>query len=136
MKKTYKDARKWLKQYKLAEKELKSRLDYAEEFKKILMHPLAEEEVALNKIYKSIVGYMEKQSTFLKNRLKEIERVIQTLPAEEKSVVYYRYIVGVSWIDMPEYMMYEQRTCQAFEMKALNRIAKMNIDWEGKKNER
>ena len=135
-KKTYQDARRWLKQYKLTEKELKSRLDYAEEFKKILMHPLSGEEIALNKIYRSIVSYMEKQSRFLKNRLREIERVIETLPAEEKAVIYYRYIVGVSWLDMPEYMMYEQRTCQTFEMKALNRIAKMNIDWEGKKSEK
>lgn len=131
MKKTYKDARRWLKQYKLVEKELKSRMDYAEEFKKILMHPLAEDEEALNKIYRSIIGYMEKQSQFLKNRLKEIENVIEKLPAEEKAVVYHRYIVGVSWLDMPEYVMYEQRTCQAFEMKALNKIAKMDINWEG-----
>ena len=99
------------------------------------MHPLSEEEVALNKIYKSIIGYMEKQGTFLKKRLREIERVIDSLPVEEKTVIYHRYIAGVSWIDMPEYMMYELRTCQAIEMKALNKIAKMNIDWEGKKIE-
>ena len=70
---------------------------------------------------------MEKQSIFLKNRLREIEEVIDLLPAEEKSVVYYRYIVGVSWLDMPEYIMYEQRTCQLYEMSALKKIAKMNI---------
>lgn len=136
MKKTYMDARRWLKQYKLVEKELKSRLEYAEEFKKILVNPLAKDEVALNKIYRSIVDYMEKQSIFLKNRLREIEEVIDLLPAEEKSVIYHRYIVGVSWLDMPEYIMYEQRTCQLYEMSALKKIAKMNIDWEGKKIER
>lgn len=136
MKKTYKDARRWLRQYKLFENELKSRLDYAEDFKKVLVHPLTEEENTLKRIYTAIITRMENQCRFLKHRLEEIEEVINTLPAEERTVIYHRYIIGVSWLDMPEYIMYEQRTCQTFEMRALNKIVKMDIDWEGKKSER
>ena len=66
----------------------------AEEFKKILVNPLAKDEVALNKIYRSIVDYMEKQSSFLKNRLREIEEVIDLLPADCRDPVFGQAAAG------------------------------------------
>lgn len=125
------DIRKWLKEYRFIQKELKSRTEYMMDFKRILIDPLPESEKSLKKAYMSIINDMNGEIKKLRSFLQKIENVLDKLPGAERSVIYHRYIMGIDWITMPEYVMYEQRSCQNYEVKALKRIAKMNIEWDG-----
>lgn len=128
--KKYERIRRVFKEYRLLKKELECRTKYIEEFKKILVRPLPKTEEALHKIYGTIVKDMECNVKKLASRLSLIEKTINSLEGAERNVMYFRYIEGIDWITIPEYMMYEQRTCQLFEAKALDKIMKMDIDWE------
>lgn len=128
--KKYERIRSVFKEYRLLKKELECRTKYIEEFKKILIRPLPKTEEALHKIYSTIVKDMEINAKKMASRLNLIEKTINRLEGGERNVMYFRYIEGIDWITMPEYMMYEQRTCQLFETKALDKILKMNINWE------
>ena len=125
------DIRKWLREYRFIQKELKSRTEYMMDFKKILIDPLPESEKTLKKTYMSIIDDMNGEIKKLRSFIQKIEKVLDKLPGAERSVIYHRYIMGIDWITMPEYVMYEQRSCQNYEVKALKRIAKMNIEWDG-----
>lgn len=128
--KKYERIRKVLKEYRMLKKELECRTKYIEEFRKILIRPLPKTEESLHKIYKTIIDDMESNAKKLSSRLNLIENIINKLEGAERNVLYYRYIEGIDWITMPEYLMYEQRTCQLFETKALDRIIKMDIRWD------
>lgn len=128
--KNYEKIRRIFKDYRLLKSELESRTKYIEEFKKILVRPLPKTEESLHKIYDTIIEDMEARAKKLSLRLNLIEDVIDKLDGAERNVMYYRYVAGIDWITMPEYLMYEQRTCQLFETKALNKILKMNIRWD------
>ena len=128
--KNYEKIRRIFKDYRLLKDELQSRTKYIDEFKKILIRPLPKTEETLHKIYDTIVEDMEQKAKKLSSRLKLIEGVIDRLDGAERSVMYYRYVEGIDWIIMPEYLMYEQRTCQLFEAKALKKISKMDIRWD------
>lgn len=125
----YEKLRNIFREYRLLKKELECRTEYIADFKKILIQPLPIAEEALHKIYGSIVKDMEQKAAKAQKKLRLIEDVIDRLDGTERNVMYFRYIEGIEWIAMPEYMMYEQRTCQLFETKALDKIIKMNIDW-------
>ena len=73
---------------------------------------------------------MQTEIVKLRKKLRTIEKVLNNLTGPERSVLYHRYIVGIDWIDMPEHLLYEQRSCQLYEVRALKKIAKMKIDWE------
>ena len=133
MKNEYIKIRNAFKEYRLLEKELISRTAYIEEFKKIMINTLPKDEKTLYKIYKNIISDMEKNALKLRRRLRLLDNIVNKLEGAERNVIYFRYIRGIDWIDMPEYMMYEQRTCQLFEMKALKKILKMNINWSDDK---
>ncbi len=120
----------YLREYRLIRQELELRTKYINEFSKILVKPLPKIEIKLHRIYSEIIDDMENNAKRLSKRLRLIENVFSKLHGVERKVMYLRYIEGVEWIDMPEYMMYEQRTCQSFEKKALEKIEKMNINWE------
>lgn len=128
--KDYEKIRRIFKDYRLLKDELKSRTKYIDEFKKILIRPLPKTEEALHRIYDTIVEDMEQTAKKLSSKLRLIEDVIGRLDGAERSVMYYRYVEGIDWITMPEYLMYEQRTCQLFETKALKKILKMDIRWD------
>lgn len=131
MRKTeYEKIRAIFKEYRLLKKELECRTKYIEEFKKILIRPLPKTEEALHRVYNTIIRDMEDTAEKMSLRLKLIESTVNRLEGAERSVMYYRYIEGIEWITMPEYMMYEQRTCQLFEARALRKILEMNIKWE------
>lgn len=131
MRKTeYEKIRVIFKEYRLLKKELECRTKYIEEFKKILVRPLPKTEEALHRVYNTIIRDMEDTAEKMSLRLKLIESTVNRLEGAERSVMYYRYIEGIEWITMPEYMMYEQRTCQLFEARALRKILEMNIKWE------
>ena len=133
MKNEYIKIRNAFKEYRLLEKELISRTAYIEEFKKIMINTLPKDEKTLYKIYKNIISDMEKNALKLRRRLRLLDNIVNKLECAERNVIYFKYIRGIDWIDMPEYMMYEQRTCQLFEMKALKKILKMNINWSDDK---
>lgn len=130
MKKTeYEKTRSMLRQYRLLKKELECRTSYIADFKKILINPIPQSEEVLHKIYNCIINEMEQKAFKVQKKLHTIEKILDKLEGPERNVIYYRYIMGIDWITMPEYMNYEQRSCQLFETKALDKILKMNIDW-------
>lgn len=128
-KEQYENTRNKFREYRLLKKELECRTSYILEFKRLLILPLPKAEVKLHKIYNSIIREMEDNARLIRKHLQLIERVLNKLEGPERNVMYYRYIEGIDWITMPEYMNYEQRSCQLFEAKALDKIIKMNIDW-------
>ena len=125
--------RKKLGEYKLIENELRLRTEYLEDFKKILVNPLPSCEVHLREIYAVIIKEMEDEITKLHKRIMIIDKIMSYLSEVERNVIYYRYILKTEWIKIPEYVLYEQRTCQAIEHRALKKISEMNIDWNGGK---
>lgn len=126
----YEKIRNIFREYRLLQNELESRTKYIEEFRKILVRPLPKTEESLHRIYETIINDMEETAKKLSERLSLIESTVSKLDGPERNVMYYRYIVGIEWISIPEYMMYEQRTCQLYETKALNKIIKMDIRWD------
>lgn len=126
----YSELRSKLREYRLLQKEIECRTKYMENFKETLIAPLPKSEKALRKVYKNIIDDMYAKVKILENKLNLLNTIIDKLEGNLRSVIYYRYVIGVSWISLPEYMMYEQRTCQFYEKKALEKIEKMNIDWE------
>lgn len=128
--KNYKEVRKWFREYRIMKNELESRVNYLNVFKMTLIKPLPETEETLQRVYNTITKDMETEIKKLRKRLRTIEKVLNNLTGPERSVLYHRYIVGIEWINMPEYVLYEQRSCQLYEVKALKKIAKMKIDWE------
>lgn len=127
--KKFSDIRSWLREYRYFEKELRLRADYTTDLKRILLSPLSEEDCVLRNIYTRIINEIEDNSQKLLNVMYSIESVLDRLYGAERAVIYYRYILGVEWIKLPEYLMFEQRTCQSYETRALKKIAKMNIEW-------
>ena len=128
--KNYKDVRNWLREYRIMKKELETRVNYLAVFRKTLIKPLPETEETLHRIYNAITKDMQTEIVKLRKKLRTIEKVLNNLTGPERSVLYHRYIVGIEWINMPEYLLYEQRSCQIYEVRALKKIAKMKIDWE------
>lgn len=125
--------RKKLGEYRLIENELRLRTKYLDDFKKILVNPLPSCEVHLKEIYSVIIKEMECEITKLHKRIIIIDKIMNCLTEVERNVIYYRYILKTEWIKIPEYVLYEQRTCQAIEHRALKKISEMNIDWDGDK---
>lgn len=131
----YAKIRKKLRCYRVTKKELEARTRHIEEFRKILMNPLPATEHTLRKIYAEVIDSMEAEAKKLSDYLKTVNNVLQRLEGSERSIIYFRYIEGIDWITMPEYMHYEQRNCQNIEGRALEKISKMNIDWGVEENE-
>ncbi len=127
----YAAIRRKLRSYTLMKRELELRTAHLSDFRKILVNPIPESEKALKKIYYNITDSMEKDADKLRRRLKLIESILDGLEGNERNIIYYRYIEGIDWLRMPEYMLYEQRNCQIIEKRALEKIAQMDIDWSG-----
>lgn len=126
----YSELRSKLREYKMLESEIKYRTKYIENLKETLINPLPNTEKTLRKIYKRIIDDLYDKVNILEKKLKLLDSIIDKLDGNLRNVIYYRYVLGINWISIPEYMMYEQRTCQFYEEKALREIEKMNIDWE------
>ncbi len=130
MSKTYTEIRKKLRRYRLLQKEIEHRTKYMEDFSKILVSPLPKTEDTLHRIYDEMLIDMKKKIEELQKKLTTIDKIMDKLEGNERSIIYYRYVLGINWVDLPEYMIYEQRSCQLFEINALKKIEKMDIDWE------
>ena len=52
---------------------------------------------------------------------------INTLDYQERCVLYYKYIVGVSWIDMPEYTYYQKTQNRKYETSGIEEIIRKNL---------
>lgn len=126
----YSELRSKLREYKMLESEIKYRTKYIENLKETLIKPLPNTEKTLRKIYKRIIDDLYDKVNILEKKLKLLDSIIDKLDGNQRNVIYYRYVLGINWISIPDYMMYEQRTCQFYEEKALREIEKMNIDWE------
>lgn len=126
----YSKLRSKLREYKMLESEIKCRTKYIENLKETLINPLPNTEKTLRKIYKRIIDDLYDKVNILEKKLKLLDSIIDKLDGNQRNVIYYRYVLGINWISIPDYMMYEQRTCQFYEEKALREIEKMNIDWE------
>lgn len=138
-----KRVRKILNQYRFIKKELQARK--------------AEYEVYLTEIYNPIQGvlldglpkgkggisdptgnrvarinqreldYKKREIEKLEAAILRIETAINTLDYQERCVLYYKYIVGVSWIDMPEYTYYQKTQNRKYETSGIEEIIRKNL---------
>ena len=132
--------RKWLKRYRWIQKELAAEIRNYEEFTRDIYNPLCSPNVdgiprgsslsdqtaatveRIQKEYGEVLHDKKRKIKELENGIKEIETVINRLDADERCVLYYRYVIGLSWNKMPEYIHYEERQCRRIENKALSKI--------------
>ncbi|MCI5891798.1 MAG: hypothetical protein MRZ66_00105 [Clostridiales bacterium] len=138
-----KRVRKILNQYRFIKKELQARK--------------AEYEVYLTEIYNPIQGvlldglpkgkggisdptgnrvarinqreldYKKREIEKLEAAILRIETAINALDYQERCVLYYKYIVGVSWIDMPEYTYYQKTQNRKYETSGIEEIIRKKL---------
>lgn len=138
-----KRVRKILNQYQFIKKELQARK--------------AEYEVYLTEIYNPIQGvlldglpkgkggisdptgnrvarinqreldYKKREIEKLEAAILRIETAINALDYQERCVLYYKYIVGVSWIDMPEYTYYQKTQNRKYETSGIEEIIRKKL---------
>jgi hypothetical protein len=121
--------RRKLSGYKFLEKEMTGREAEMTELIKTLYAPLQTRpengtKKALEKIYAKMLGEMQTRLEDLSAARNEIEALFEGLDEYEKCICYHRFIRGVHWIDLPEFVGYEQRQCQVYETRALEKIQK------------
>ena len=138
-----KRVRKILNQYRFIKKELQARK--------------AEYEVYLTEIYNPVQGvlldglpkgkggisdptgnrvarinqreldYKKREIEKLEAAILRIETAINALDYQERCVLYYKYIVGVSWIDMPEYTYYQKTQNRKYETSGIEEIIRKKL---------
>lgn len=131
LKKDLDSIRKWLKGYRLLTKELQARTEHINWLRDEVFTPLsvsgrgsdrhAAEKV--RRITTDILHDAQFHLDQLRRKLELIEEEIRRLDDYERCVVYNRYILGISWLDMPERVGYEVAQCQRIERKALAHLA-------------
>lgn len=135
--------RKWLKRYHHMKQELAARTKNYDEFVQEIYNPLcspkldgmprgstATDQTAatveqIHREYGEILKLLERKMEALRDAIKEIEDTIGQLDADERCVLYHRYILGIYWANLPAYVHYEQAQCARIENRALRNVWKM-----------
>lgn len=131
--------RRYLRGYRYIEKELKARTEAMNDFLADIYNPLQgvaldglpqgrgtvndQTAAAVERIersYKRILEEMERDVKRLQQRRDEINAAIAELPDSERCVMYFLYVKGVRWYDLPAYTRYEKTNNQRAETRALN----------------
>lgn len=139
------ETRKWLNSYRWLKKEVQAREKHLEDFIRDMYNPLkatciddmpkgsgdtsdqtADMVIRINATmqitYVSMMNEMQYRIDNLKIAINEIEKVIESLPADERCILYHRFIVGIHWKNISEYLSYEQAQCTRIECRALDKL--------------
>lgn len=138
-----KAVRKKLTQYRFIKKELQARKAEYEEYLTEIYNPI--QGVLLDGLPKGKGGisdptgnrvarinqreldYKKKEIEKLEAALFKIETAINSLEYQERCVLYYKYIAGVAWIDMPEYTYYQKTQNRKYEAAGIEEIIRKNL---------
>lgn len=138
-----KKVRKVLTQYRFIKKELQARKAEYEEYLTEIYNPI--QGVLLDGLPKGKGGisdptgnrvarinqheldYKKKEIGKLEAEILRIETAINALDYQERCVLYYKYIVGVAWIDMPEYTFYQKTQNRKYETAGIEEIIRKNL---------
>lgn len=138
--------RRWLNRYRFLKQELAARTKNYEEYKRDIYDPLCSPAMdgmphgssvsdqtaatveRIQRTNREILDLMEQKIKNLQAEIKEIEDTINQLDADERCVLYHRFILGIYWADLPAYIYYDDRQCRRIEARALSRV------WESMKS--
>ena len=137
--------RKWLKRYRHMKQELAARTKNYDEFVQEIYNPLcspkldgmprgstATDQTAatveqIHRGYGEILKLLERKMEALRDAIKEIEDTIGQLDADERCVLYHRYILGIYWANLPAYINYDERQCRRIEKRALKKVWEKHV---------
>lgn len=63
--------------------------------------------------------------------MEEFEDFIAPLTEKEKTILRYKYIMGISWEEMPGYLHYSSRHCQRICHQAAEKLGRKKGETEG-----
>lgn len=78
------------------------------------------EDTALSNVEK--IEYLERSITKLENRLKRIDRTLEGLTEEERSILTSRYIEGKQWWVVAYKIGYSERHCKRLRTEAIEKM--------------
>ena len=135
--------RRWLSRYHFIIKEIGARREHLQDFIEELYNPLQatvqdgmpkgggisdptlKRVLDIKRLYETMMAEMQANIDSLYLTKNEIEQAVAQLDAAERCVIYHRYILGIAWADMPEYIGYERAQCYRLETSGLKKLAKM-----------
>lgn len=123
--------RRWLKGYRICVKEISARADHIKWLKEEIFTPLSEsgngrDKAAAEKVDKIMSDILRDAQIRLMNLRYEaemIEHEINRLDDYERCILYNRYILGISWLEIPERVGYEIAQCQRIERRAIQHLS-------------
>jgi len=138
------DVRKFLRSYKMLKKSVKVKEKHLNDFinemyvpvkssiSKLARHSSADSPalsltLKINNMYLEIIEDLASDIEATKDALEDIFNAINKLDNYERSICYYRYIMGYSWSETAMQLGYEERQCQRHEEMAIRKLAAMEI---------
>lgn len=126
------EMRGYLRGYRLKLKEVRARVEHLEWLKKEVYFPLQDVPDLKNKVLENarstmlrIVCDMQKEIDELQREASDVEKLISLLKGDERTVIYARYILGASWLEIPPLLNYEIAQCQRIERRAILNLIKI-----------
>lgn len=137
---SYREVRKFLNSYRQLKKSVKVKEKHLSDFinemyvpvktsiAKLARHSTADSPALslmfkINNMYLEIIEDLARDVEATKDSLEEIFNLISKLDNCERSICFYRYIMGCSWSETAMQLGYEERQCQRREEAALRKIA-------------
>lgn len=139
---SYREVRKFLNSYKTLKKSVKVKEKHLNDFinemyvpvkssiSKLARYSTADSPalsltLKINNMYLEIIEDLAKDIEDTKKALEDIFDTINRLDNYERSICFYRYIMGYSWSETAMHSGYEERQCQRHEEMAVQKIAAM-----------
>ena len=126
------EMRSYLRTYKTNLKEIIARAKHLEWLKKEVYFPLVDTPDLNDKVLTNARSTMLKIVTEMQGEIDELERknatiekIISLLKGDERTIIYARYVLGASWLDVPLLLNYEIAHCQRIERRAILNLLKI-----------
>ena len=126
------EMRSYLRTYKTNLKEISARVKHLEWLKKEVYFPLLDTPDLNDKVLINARSTMLKIVTEMQGEIDELERkncsiekLISLLKGDERTIIYARYVLGASWLDVPPLLNYEIAHCQRIERRAILNLIKI-----------
>lgn len=74
-----------------------------------------------------IEGRINELEDKLNKHMAEFENIIESLESEEKAILTWRYINGIYWENMENYVHYSRRQCINIHDKAIDKLIKLRV---------
>ena len=126
------EMRSYLRTYKTNLKEISARVKHLEWLKKEVYFPLLDTPELNDKVVTNARSTMLKIVTEMQGEIEElekknaiIEKIISLLKGDERTIIYARYVLGASWLEIPPLLNYEIAHCQRIERRAILNLIKI-----------